>query len=359
MATYIDGVLKEWGDRLYFVTIKGRAAPKTVCGHRPKSAAPKAGRVRAVSAVREALVRTAKKMPEVMVKISGGGKDMRGIKAHMDYISRNGDVPLQDETGQAIEGREAVRELRDDWTLTGGKAIPYEEGYRREAFNIILSMPPGTDRDGVRAAAAEFAAVTFEGHQYVFASHDDEKHPHVHLCVKTLGRDLIRLNPRKADLQRWRETFAEKLREHGIEANATARAPRGRTLRAEKQAVRHIDEGFKKKTRSAPSRVKTGRELAVRDEIVGGTRHDHPAEAKLAQQRREVVKSYGQIAKALSNSPDTQDKKLAMQIVGLVRGMQPPKTAHRRAVEKYQQQHSTAGYGRAVERDDRGSPGST
>jgi hypothetical protein len=30
-----------------------------------------------------------------------------------------------------------------------------------------------------------------------------------------------RLNPRKADLHRWRETFAEKLRAWGVEAEAT------------------------------------------------------------------------------------------------------------------------------------------
>lgn len=38
-----------------------------------------------------------------------------------------------------------------------------------------------------------------------------------------------RLNPRKADLHRWRETFAEKLRGHGVEAEASRQATRGQT----------------------------------------------------------------------------------------------------------------------------------
>ena len=36
------------------------------------------------------------------------------------------------------------------------------------------------------------------------------------------------MNPRKADPHRWRETFAEKLRGHDIEAEATRQATRGR-----------------------------------------------------------------------------------------------------------------------------------
>ena len=58
-------------------------------------------------------------------------------------------------------------------------------------------------------------------------SHDHQANPHVHLSVRaesTLGK---RLNPRKADLQRWRETFAERLRCWVIDAEATRQATRG------------------------------------------------------------------------------------------------------------------------------------
>jgi hypothetical protein len=42
----------------------------------------------------------------------------------------------------------------------------------------------------------------------------------------------LRLNPRREDLHRWRETFAEKLQGWGIEAEASSQATRGVTRRS-------------------------------------------------------------------------------------------------------------------------------
>lgn len=346
MTTIIDGVLKEWGDRLRYTKLKGKKAPRTTCGFRRASSATPSRPPTTPKAARATLARTARKTPEVMVKISGGGKHMKQIKAHMDYISRNGEVALEDEQGNVIQGKEAVRELRDDWQTNGAQAIPYEEGNRREAFNIVLSMPPGTNREAVRLAAKEFAAANFGNHQYVFAAHDDEKHPHVHLCVKAVSRDLVRLNPRKADLQEWRESFAEKLRENGIEANATPRQWRGKARKGEKQAIRHIDRD---KQRKKPSWAKEAQRKAIA-EVVKRKRADeaHPAEAALKKQRDRVVKAYAEVAGPLSKSTNADDRQLSLQIVALVRGMEPPKTAHRLAVEQERQQTPASG-GRVVE----------
>lgn len=117
----------------------------------------------------------------------------------MDYISRNGEVEIEDENGDIHQGMEAVRDVRDSWAK-GKIGIPYEGEKRKEAFNIVLSMPPGTDRQAVKDAAREFAKQEFGNHQYVFAAHDDEKHPHVHLAVKAVGNDGIRLNPEEGRL---------------------------------------------------------------------------------------------------------------------------------------------------------------
>jgi hypothetical protein len=57
--------------------------------------------------------------------------------------------------------------------------------------------------------------------------HDHQANPHVHLSVKAESKHGQRLNPRKADLHRWRETFAERLRDWGIDAEATGQASRG------------------------------------------------------------------------------------------------------------------------------------
>jgi hypothetical protein len=300
MTQIIDGVLIEWGEQLFYRPVHSMASKRTVAGsilspsiHRPASKS-RADRVR------QKLILTTKKVPEVMVKISGGGKGMSQIKAHLDYISRNGNVELENEDGDPIRGKEAVRDLRDEWK-NGQYGIP-DEGTKREAFNIVLSMPPGTDRQSVKRAAREFACAQFsENHKYIFAAHDDEKHPHIHLCVKALGFDGTRLNPRKADLQFWRELFAEKLLDNGIEANATPRHVRGVIKSRTHQSVIQMERrGLK--TISA-----------------GGQQRDDSVQLKLGRAQQSVIKSFGGLARALATSTDAQDRKLAVEIVGFVK----------------------------------------
>ena len=57
--------------------------------------------------------------------------------------------------------------------------------------------------------------------------HERQDNPHVHLSVRAESKHSKRLNPRKADLHRWREMFAEKLQGRGIDAEATRQASRG------------------------------------------------------------------------------------------------------------------------------------
>jgi hypothetical protein len=90
----------------------------------------------------------------------------------------------------------------------------------------MLSMPLDTSALVVLAAAREFAREELLGHRYVMVLHDHQANPHVHLSAKAASMLGDRLNPRKADLHRWRETFAEKLRGYGIEAPRLAARPR-------------------------------------------------------------------------------------------------------------------------------------
>lgn len=318
--TTIDDALKEWDEKYHFKPLRGRKAKLTITGVRIPSSPPQPRRTSGAAGARSRLNGIVRKVPEVMVKVSGGGKGMRAIKAHMDYISRNGDVALENENGEIIAGKEAVRDLRDEWknSLYG---IPEESG-KKEAFNIVLSMPPGTDRKAVTDAAREFAKTEFSGNfQYVFATHDDEKHPHVHLCVKAQGIDGTRLNPRKTDLQRWREGFAEALREHGIEANATPRLVRGARRRTRRQSALHVD---------ASQRRSQGDE-------------------RIPKAPQKVIKGYESLAKALAlGEPD--DRSLALGIVNTVKGMkaqqgndiQPAKKAPREAVRDSQEARRTS-----------------
>ena len=55
------------------------------------------------------LTAAARKHPEVMVKIpkrhSANSKGMRGIRNHLDYVSRNGEVVLETQDGEKLNGK--------------------------------------------------------------------------------------------------------------------------------------------------------------------------------------------------------------------------------------------------------------
>ena len=199
----LDGVLVQWGERLYY------PANRIVRAHTPKLTG--AGIQQRAHAIGQRIHATVvRRAPQVMVKVTGGGRGMRAIGAHLRYISKGGRLTIEDDRGLEHEGKDALRDLVEQWRL-GGTRIP-EVSERREAFNIMLSMPTGTKADIVRSAAREFAQAELANHRYVMVLHTHQANPHVHLSVRAEGRDGRRLNPRKEDLRRWRETFAEQLR---------------------------------------------------------------------------------------------------------------------------------------------------
>jgi hypothetical protein len=97
----------------------------------------------------------------------------------------------------------------------------------------MFSMPPGTPPSKVLAAVENLVREEFAlQHRYVMALHTDEPHPHVHVLVKAISEQGVRLNIRKATLRMWRSEFARHLRDQGVRANATDRLARGRFGRA-------------------------------------------------------------------------------------------------------------------------------
>lgn len=279
----IDGVLIQWGDRLFY------PSNRMVHSRSPKLTGESA-RQRA-AAIRERIAATVvRRAPQVMVKVTGGGRGMKGIAAHFRYISKNGRLDIEDERGQRSRGKEALHDLMDDWRY-GGSLIP-DVSERREAFNIMLSMPRGTDPLTVQWAAREFARSELADHKYVMVLHDHQANPHVHISVRAESKHGNRLNPRKADLHRWRETFAEKLRERGIDAEATRQATRC--------ATRNYPELWRLKA-TEEGRLRRARSIHRGGTSVGATRRD----ARQAWQR---------IAAALAASADAADRKLAALI---------------------------------------------
>ena len=290
-APNIDGVLITWGDRLFYPgnrVVKVKPQPRLNADSARQRAA----------AIRERIEATVvRRAPQVMVKVTGGGRGMKAIAAHFRYISKNGRLDIEDERGETMRGKYALPELADDWRF-GGALIDdiAEPGQRREAFNIMLSMPRGTDALVVQKAAREFAQVELEDHKYVMVLHDHQANPHVHISVRAESKHGKRLNPRKADLHRWRETFAEKLRDRGVEAEATRQATRGRS--------RNYDALWRIKARE-DGRLRTHRPTTKRG-------------AEAMTNRTAAVDAWREIARALAGSGDESDRALAHAVAKYV-----------------------------------------
>jgi hypothetical protein len=82
---------------------------------------------------------------------------------------------IEDERGEKIRGRDGLIQLADEWRVA--RVYIDDDSPRREAFNIVFSMPVGTPPEAVRAATAEAARELFEGHRYLFVMHEDQGAP--------------------------------------------------------------------------------------------------------------------------------------------------------------------------------------
>jgi hypothetical protein len=265
-------------------------------------------------AIRSRIEATVRRAPQVMVKVTGGGRGMKAIAAHFRYISKNGRLAIEDDRGVVEQGREALKGIDRQWQY-GGAYID-DVGYRREAFNVMLSMLKGTDPQTLQKAAREFAKIEFTDHRYVMVLHTHQASPHVHLSVKAESMHGVRLNPRKADLHRWRETFAERLRKWGIDAEATRQAVRG--------AVRNYPDLWRKKA------AEEGRERQARPERKVG-------EAAVAS-RRSAGQAWATIAAALRASADEKDQRLGLDIEGFVTGRKIDRSAFKEQTRRQESQ---------------------
>jgi relaxase-like protein len=184
------------------------------------------------------LSRTVRRTPEVMVKVlTKGGGDLKAVGRHLSYLSREGEVEIETDDGRSLSGEGIERELLEDWDLDleetrRTRALRSRPGMVRPKLvhKVVFSMPAGSPPEGLLRGVRNFARETFGAkHRYAMVLHTDEPHPHVHMLVKAVSEEGVRLNIRKATLREWRREFARHLRAQGISANATDKAVRGAT----------------------------------------------------------------------------------------------------------------------------------
>jgi type IV secretion system T-DNA border endonuclease VirD2 len=300
-------------------------APGRLRVYRDKRAPGSAGLSPAAKAK---LARIAGRAPEVMVKVSGRTRDGGHLREHMNYVTRNGEVAAETSYG-VMTGKAAIADLHADWT--DDEAI-YRGQFqaRRTALsvNMVLSMPPSADREAFKNAARDFTDAEIRPlSDAILAFHDDTAHPHAHVTVRGRRHDGRAFNPRPRDLEIWRERFAAALRNRGIEAEATPRFARGRTLKADRQDGRHM------RARGLVPRVEMSAVKEAYEER--GRRTGQGAKARpweTAAKRRwlGVRTVYAAAARELAASASTADRGLAAEVERFLR--ETPEPAFRRGL---------------------------
>lgn len=272
----------------------------------------------------EHIRRTVQRAPEVVVKVlSRASNDLGAAGKHLDYISRNGKLGLETDDGEQRGGGIGMA-LLNDWDLdiddvrrqsalasTRGRQPP------KLVHKLMFSMPPGTPPANVLAAVRNFAREEFWGqHRYALVLHTDEEHPHVHLVLKAVSEQGVRLNIRKATLRHWRSEFARNLRLLGVSANATERAVRG------EGRINNIDGVYRADQRGASTHIRNRMEL-IAAELAKGNLRPEPGKRVLLQTRKEVERGWHALSEVLNREGQ---RELGAGVRQFVEAMPLPRT---------------------------------
>lgn len=256
---------------------------------------------RLTSAQLEQIQRTVRRTPEAVVKVlPRASNDFKAVGKHLDYIGRKGELELETDDGECLSGR-IGKDLLDDWDLDlddvrRQATLAAKKGRKppKLVHKLMFSMPPGTPPDKVLGAVRNFAREEFWGqHRYAFVLHTDEPHPHVHLVLKAVNEQGVRLNIKKATLRHWRSEFARNLRLLGVEANATERAVRGENNKAKRDGIYRA--GLRGDSTYLSAQVE-----AVASELLSGKTLVEPSKHTLVRTRRQVESGWRILADGLA-----------------------------------------------------------
>jgi hypothetical protein len=267
------------------------------------------------------VARTVGRTPEVMVKIlSRGANDLTAVRKHLDYIGRKGKVELETDDGE----KRAIVDLLDDWDLDLDEARPQSELAAtnsrqppRLVHKVLFSMPAGTPPAKVFMAVQNFCREEFAlKHRYAMALHTDEPHPHVHVVIKAISEQGVRLNIRNAMRRRWRLDFARHLRAVGVPANATDRFVRGDTISRK-------SDGIYRASKRGESFHMRERAETVAQELAKGMLQVEPGKTSLVGTRNEVRRAWLAVGDILLRE---RQPELAAHIRQFSEEMAPPRT---------------------------------
>ena len=250
------------------------------------------------------IARTASRTPEVMVKVlPRGANDLGAVRRHLDYIGRKGNVDLETDDGQTLRGAHLGTDLAEDWDLELGAhrsradlvSRPRQQAPRL-VHKLMFSMPAGTPPNKVLKAVQNFFREEFAlKHRYAMALHTDEPHPHVHVVMKAVSEQGVRLHIRKETLRHWRAEFARHLRALGVPANATQRYVRGETT------PRKPDGIYRASVRGESAHMRERAETVARELSQGGLKVQQ-GKAKLVETRDNIRHAWWNVSEILARN---------------------------------------------------------
>jgi len=272
----------------------------------------------------EQVRRTVQRAPEAMVKVlPRDSNDLKAAGKHLDYIGRYGELELEGDDGERLQGR-IGNALLKDWDLDlddvrrqSGLAAANGRKPPKLIHKLMFSMPPGTPPDKVLGAVRNLSREQFAlQHRYAFVLHTDEPHPHVHLVLKAISEQGVRLNIKKATLRLWRSEFARHLRLLGVAANATERAARGESRSSRK-------DGIYRASQRGNSTYMRAQADAVAAQLMKGGVAPEAGRQTLVETRRRVEAGWRGASDILNRQGDFE---LEAEVKRFISAMPPPRT---------------------------------
>lgn len=150
---------------------------------------------------------------KVVVKITGGSKDSKAAKRHIDYISRNNKVDLFDKDGNKVD-YDSLQDLSE-------LLIESDDGKEdsKKTYNIMFSTEGKNDSEKLKEAILKTAEEEFEGYDFFIAIHEDTDNTHGHLVVyRNSIKEDKRLEIRKGKLNSIKKRYSDNLNKVGIKS---------------------------------------------------------------------------------------------------------------------------------------------
>ena len=200
--------------------------------------------------------------PQAVVKVVSHVRGFR-VKKLLEYVGRTDQenegegIELENETGESLNGKDAVDSVYDEWKEDFDRAKPNAKRLPRHTTHIVLSADAENNPENLKKVLAAARATAQDlihdkGHDFVIGLHQDGGKPHVHLVVKANSREpggpKFRIGP--AQIEQIRGKFAEKMSELGLEHVSTLRRDRPKVI----EQIKEGKEPLKSKTENHFSR---------------------------------------------------------------------------------------------------------